>query len=735
MKRLAVTPSGINQCIYCGATNPDSEANCPNTGGRHTLVSSSDKEVQGQGYGPGPGAEKPGSHSWVQGDKVSPSPGDNRTAGYRREADLGILDGPEPEQASSPHGVRMVSPHTRAMMRMHLHNHHGMDHADLDAFKDDWEGDHQADHDDPNFNSLQGPRLKPHTHDDVLRQSISYRTHERSQKTAHGFESPDDVSVRHCPKCFVGSTRYITSDGVKSLIETVGTVQRVLSADPDQRTSGRWTEAEIREFGEQPILRVTLQRNQITKVIEATPEHRWLVKANLKKVESPIERTSLKGLPRGTRSSYCGRGHLLEGDNVRIRTNGQRRCLVCAKLAAPAGGKNRSTDYSVLTKDLKPGYRLSYLRQEGVGDLIPQEAGVRHGIVFGDGTASGKGATVDLWGEKDKQLLKFFPGRKYREINTATRSEWGTGVSGVRVSGGLSSWMKDLPTRDDREYLYGWLAGYFAADGCVSEQGAVQLSSAKLANLEAARDIALKVGISTYGISSKMREGFPGREPSMLYYMNFVTSTLNDDFFLIEEHLDRFRFRNYEYERIGWTVVSVEETGRIEKVYCAVVPNTHSFALEDHIWVGNCGSGNVWGRSDGSISCEFCGFVFSVQAQPEYPQMAQNMEGTPLDPGTGAPIPSAGGSAGGGGMLEDAPMDEEEDDDDVDEGSPEDEENQGKESGLPFQSSRRIAFLLTHEGNVLPTDDAINYLAIRHAADKAKMAKAVKVFNQGRVDG
>ena len=168
----------------------------------------------------------------------------------------------------------------------------------------------------------------------------------------------------------------------------------------------------------------------------------------------------------------------------------------------------------------------------------------------------------------------------------------------------------------------------------------------------------------------------------------------------------------------------------------------HGFESSDEVTCRHCpfcGSGNVWGKSDGNIHCEFCGKDFTIQVQPEYPQMAQNMDGTPLDPETGAPIPGAGGPPGGGGMLEDAPGADEEGG--PDEGSPEDEEDQGKVSGdeaddeeedgdnpMPFQSSLR--FYITHEGRVLSRDDLINYLAIRHASDKAQIASAVKAYNR-----
>lgn len=452
-----------------------------------------------------------------------------------------------------------------------------------------------------------------------------------SRKVAH--DSGDNALIHHCPFCLSGNTRYLTKDGVKTFEETAGTTQWVLTAEENQRTSGRWVQAHIHEFGEQPLLRITLRRNKRIKVVEATAEHRWLVKSNKRRVVDRVGHRSRKGLPRDHRFPDCANGHPFTEEDTRVRADGSRDCKRCAQQAQPYLGTSRATDVDVLTQDLKPGMRLSSLRQEGVAaDLRPDEAGIRHGVVFGDGSANGKYATVTLWGEKDKQLLRYFPGRRYKDDNTATRV-LGTGIPGVKVSGNLWAWMKAVPSLDESpEYLYGWLAGYFAADGTVSKQGQVQISSANLGHLEAVRDIALRLGITTYEIRSQMRVGFPGREPSPLYTVDFLTSTINEDFFLIEEHRDRYRFRNYGHERLGWTVVSVEETGKVETVYCAVVPETHSFALDGNIWTGNCGSGAVTGGSDGTADCDYCHSVFTVQVQPKHPHMPQTINGQPMPP-------------------------------------------------------------------------------------------------------
>ena len=105
----------------------------------------------------------------------------------------------------------------------------------------------------------------------------------------------------------------------------------------------------------------------------------------------------------------------------------------------------------------------------------------------------------------------------------------------------LPRFFKDLPPLDESvSYLYGWLAGYFAADGCVAADGTVILNSADRADLEFVRTVCTRLGIGTYGITTQMREGFPGREPSAIHRVHLVNEDLRESFFLLDPHRDRF---------------------------------------------------------------------------------------------------------------------------------------------------------------------------------------------------
>ena len=85
-----------------------------------------------------------------------------------------------------------------------------------------------------------------------------------------------------------------------------------------------------------------------------------------------------------------------------------------------------------------------------------------------------------------------------------------------------------------------------------------------------------------------MRVGFPGRDASAIFRVHFVNEDLTDEFFLIPDHLERFRKADKKFARRGWVVKSVEATERVEEVFCAEVEDGNAFVLADNILTGNC---------------------------------------------------------------------------------------------------------------------------------------------------
>lgn len=296
----------------------------------------------------------------------------------------------------------------------------------------------------------------------------------------------------------------------------------------------RWVGAPFWPAGVQRLWRVELQRNGVTKVIRATGEHRWFVR-------------SMGGQYQERRTS-----ELLPGMRM--------------KVAAFPSGRNFSVS----------------------------PWGVAHGFTFGDGTvrSDGRGALALLWGEKDRALLRFFP------LSPKSPARTANGVSGVRVTG-LPSFFKEPPSLSESPaYLYGWLAGYFAANGCVAEDGMPTLASACRANLEFVQRLCIRLGIFTYGIKGQQRRGY-GKDESGLYSLSFARSALTADFFVIPKHRRRWRAHRTVVERRGWVVRSVVQTDVREEVFCASVEGSASFALEGNILVGNCFRCGTAGKLDG----------------------------------------------------------------------------------------------------------------------------------------
>jgi DNA primase len=233
-----------------------------------------------------------------------------------------------------------------------------------------------------------------------------------------------------------------------------------------------------------------------------------------------------------------------------------------------------------LTRELRPGDRLSH---SFPGSRVlnpatrPSPFGVARGLVYGDGTRSGDGSIAVLYGEKDGQLARYFEGCR----------SW-TDERGTRFYG-MPAYFKDErpPLGEDASYLLGWLAGYFAADGCVAEDGDAILNSADPENLEYVRRLCTRLGVGTFAVAKQNRVGIDGVS-SDIYNVRFMTKGLPESFFLLEQHRQRFLANAKKYERKHWVVRSVERTDRVEEVFCAEVPGTHDFTLEDNILTGNC---------------------------------------------------------------------------------------------------------------------------------------------------
>jgi DNA primase len=345
------------------------------------------------------------------------------------------------------------------------------------------------------------------------------------EKTASFNVSP----ARNVYFCLAGETRVITDQGIREIRDLAGGRHRVIT------THGGFVEAPFSSFGEQPVVHLKLSRDGQKKTIRTTTNHRWFIRSRSRGAEKRIERT---------------------------------------------------------TADLRPGDRLAHVfpqalnTRHGGHTLSPSPFGIARGIVFGDGTLLDGGSVAMLYGDKDRDLLKWFP----LNITYAAPER-------ITVAGLPAYFKTDLPSlTESLAYLYGWLAGYFAADGDVAVDGCISLNSSHREHLEYVRDLCTRIGVGTYGIREYARPTFPDSErPNVesgytgpMYRLTLMGGDLTEEFFLIADHRDRYAVAQKKVERRGWVVEAIEDHGEVEEVFCPVVDGTHAFVLEDNILTGNC---------------------------------------------------------------------------------------------------------------------------------------------------
>jgi hypothetical protein len=379
--------------------------------------------------------------------------------------------------------------------------------------------------------------------DAVLRQ-VAAQTEARRQVARMVMSRQISISqVRRTPGeecyfCLGGSTEIVTRDGIKPIRELAGTSPELLvpveRRNPGLAVQGRFIPVPVRSFGQQQLWKITLSSRRGEKIVYATAEHRWLLTARESRAENP--ENPLRPLT----------------DRWPERT----------------------------TSQLQPGDRLRPLRAYPPPKVQMMPPAVAQGFVFGDGTR-GQGnrpATLNIYGNgKDEALLPFFPLTEPAQYD------------GVKHIYGLPRFWKDLPpVRESRTFLLSWLAGYFAADGCVSDAGQAVLDSADEQAIRFARDVAAICGIGYSPIRSRMRLG-TGTGPSRLWSVSFRRRDLPSWFFIIKEHARRAVAVNETQARgTFWTVKSAEVTRRVGEVFCATVPGAGMFGLADDLLTGNC---------------------------------------------------------------------------------------------------------------------------------------------------
>lgn len=221
--------------------------------------------------------------------------------------------------------------------------------------------------------------------------------------------------------------------------------------------------------------------------------------------------------------------------------------------------------------------------------------GLRHGIVFGDGstTNEGKQSYVTFYTKEKRELARYFEG--HGTITPHYADEY------LGVYGQPPEW-KQLPDASaSPSYWYGFVCGLLSTDGSVDVRGQALLS-------QKSRDVLLAVAaqLPRLGIvGGKVRGHWYWSDLTnameKMHYLSLKTQSLLPQDMMRSDQRKRF-CDHYKKTAYG-TCVGVSKvvpTGRVEEVYCCEEPETHSFVIENSILTGNC-----YGNSLAAISYPF----------------------------------------------------------------------------------------------------------------------------------
>lgn len=209
--------------------------------------------------------------------------------------------------------------------------------------------------------------------------------------------------------------------------------------------------------------------------------------------------------------------------------------------------------------------------------------GVRHGVIFGDGTLSNEGqqAHVCLVSQEKRYLARYF------EAHATITSHHANEYLGVY---GLPPEYKRIPSATaSASYWYGFTCGLLATDGSVDNRGQAVLTQKDPAVL-----LEIAKRLPWFGIvGGRVREHTAWsqytKQMEPMNYLSLKTQSLQGQDFVRADQ--RAAFEKF-FEPTGYGsfvgVKRVVATNRVEEVFCCEEPETHSFVIENGLLTGNC---------------------------------------------------------------------------------------------------------------------------------------------------
>lgn len=287
-----------------------------------------------------------------------------------------------------------------------------------------------------------------------------------------------------------------------------------------------------KSYGEQRLYKVTLSNDEI---LYATRDHKWI-------------------------ASHPSRGYLYEVEN-----------------------RYSTTEIVGRNVPVVPYVMTTY-------DEITFKDGFINGMVYGDGweDQSRRYSSIAQFKDNTHLLLDNFEGVKFRSYN-------GIELGRAQVNN-LPAYYKQLPVgATDVSYLRGFVAGLIATDGCISSSGHVMIFQSSLVEINQIRQICANVGIPSSSVCL-YREASPyDGTIKPLYCLRLCKSSFYNDRKLVAKNTHRnYLEKSAKPKYLNYLkVISVEETDRVEEVFCCEEPETHTMVIGSGILTGQCFVGGL----------------------------------------------------------------------------------------------------------------------------------------------
>lgn len=405
----------------------------------------------------------------------------------------------------------------------------------------------------------------------------------------------DDLSGFHRLNCLSGDTMVLTKKGWKPIESLAGTTQTILTE------GSKWVEAPFDCYGEDEMWEIEVERYGVHRTIKANASHRW-----------PVYRidwmTQPKDKPKANHelSDGCctdrdcqlyGKCHcdLCELETTRPNYSREENGIFKGEPLQFARGHRRANNRGhsrqvrqfVTTENLIPGIDRLLVNHPKFEKQTLTKWAVASGFVFGDGTKSNQGPRGSF--SISKNTCPKANMADYFDMFNVTETD-----DKIRISG-YPNYMKDKPSLDDGpDFLYGWLAGYFAADGSVSKSDGIPvMTSGFRDNLELVQDVCAVLGFATNEIAVRKYNNNSFAVSDEYYEMTFPVGTFPREFYLNTRHSENYKEPSSTAPQ-RWNVVSVRNTGVVEPIYCANVPQTETFTIGGYILSGNTPGGRAW---------------------------------------------------------------------------------------------------------------------------------------------